>query len=392
MSSDPRRQRQARSAGQARRTRPARHPGQPWDARRARRAVLDHLLALLAASPWSETLVLRGSMVMPAWVGPAAREPADLDFLVPPSTLVPIDVLDPYPYLPDLAAVQQWPEAADGAGAHQMWEFEEFDTGGLRAHLPPEGLHWVPEAEPETTGPEEVLRELVERHPQVAPGLRLDPASVRETGTWAYDDENVPGVGIEIRWTTNDTGDTGGAGDAGDDENTGDTGDADRTGPEGTVTVDFARDERMPAPPVRTAVPRGNGTGTTVVRTPSPELALAWKLLWLHADGERARAKDLYDAVLLAEHCARTLEPALLRRVLAREPGHPGTLATALPAPPADWADLLAAHPGHPVLHGSAEQWAARLHAALAPPASPADGRRGERGPENPGRRAPTDR
>ncbi|MFJ1755038.1 nucleotidyl transferase AbiEii/AbiGii toxin family protein [Kitasatospora sp. NPDC088134] len=351
--SDPRRRR--------RQDRPA---GQPWDARRARRAVLDHLLALLAASPWSEALVLRGSMVLPAWLGPAAREPADLDFLVPPSTLVPIDPLDPYPYLPDLSAVQQWPEAADGAGAHQMWEFEEFDAGGLRAHLPPEGLHWVPEAEPESTGPDEMLRELVERNPQVAPGLLLDPASVRESGTWTYDDENVPGVGVEVRWLTEDIG-----AESTDPEGTVTEGTVTESiVTEGTVRVDFARDERMPAPPVRTAVPRGDGTGATVVRTPSPELALAWKLLWLHTDAERARAKDLYDAVLLAERCAHTLDPALLRRVIAREPGHPGTLATVLlPEVPADWADLLAAHPGHPVLHGPAEAWAARLRTALAP-------------------------
>ncbi|MFB7946815.1 nucleotidyl transferase AbiEii/AbiGii toxin family protein [Kitasatospora phosalacinea] len=317
----------------------------------ARRAVLDHLLALIAHSPWAESLVLRGSSVMPAWVGAAAREPADLDWILLPSTLVPVDPRDPHPYLSDLAPVQHWPEAADGAGAYEMWRFEDFDTRGLRAHLPPEGLHWVPAAEPEPDGPHQVLRALVERHPQAAPGIRLDPDSVQETGGWSYwppstdeerdgADHEEPGVRVALRWTAEGTGG-------------------------GQVTVDFARDERMPQPPVRTAVPRATGPGATTVLTASRELSLAWKLLWLRADGERARAKDLYDAVLLAELCAHTLEPALLRRVLAREPGHPGTLRPAdLTAPPADWAALRAAHPA---ATGTADAWLARLRTALAP-------------------------
>ncbi|GLW69803.1 hypothetical protein Kpho02_21020 [Kitasatospora phosalacinea] len=321
--------------------------------------MLDHLLALIADSPWGESLVLRGSMVMPAWVGAAAREPADLDWVLPPSTLVPVDPRDPYPYLADLAPVQCWPEAADGAGAYEMWRFEEFGTRGLRVRLPPEGLHWLPAAEPEEEGPHQVLRDLVERHPQVAPGIRLDPDSVRDTGSWAYwsyetaydpdreePDHREPGVRVALRWTAEGTGG-------------------------GEVTVDFARDERLPQPPVRTAVPRAAtgpgaaGPGATSVLTASRELSLAWKLLWLRADGERARAKDLYDAVLLAELCAHTLDPALLRRVLAREPGHPGTLRPAdLTAPPADWAALRAEHPA---VTGTADAWLARLRTALAP-------------------------
>ncbi|MFC8722504.1 nucleotidyl transferase AbiEii/AbiGii toxin family protein [Kitasatospora sp. NPDC057198] len=317
--------------------------------RRARRAVLDHLLALLADSPWADALVLRGSAVLPAWLGPAAREPADLDWIVLPPAFVPVDELDPYPYLPDLAPVRLWPEAAHGAGAHEMWRFEDFTTRGLRAHLPPEGLNWAPAVEPEDEGPHLFLRDLVERHPQAAPGVRLDPGSVEDGGGWSYEfdrepdrdcADDRPGVRVALRWTAEGTGG-------------------------GEVTIDFARDERLPEPPVRTAVPRGDGTGATAVRTASRELSLAWKLLWLHADGERARAKDLYDAVLLAELCADTLAPALLRRVLAREPGHPGTLRPDdLTVPPADWEALRAAHPG---LRGGADAWLARLRTALAP-------------------------
>lgn len=306
--------------------------------------MLDHLLALLAGSAWSGALVLRGSMVMPAWVGEAAREPADLDWIVQPSTLVPVDQADPHPYVDELAVLQQWPEAADGAIGNEIWEFEEFDTRGLRAHLPPEGCHWVPDAEADDEGPQAVLRELIARHPAAAPGVLIDADSLREDGSWTYGcttgegGDGTPGVRVAVRWTEDGR-------------------------PAGEVTVDFARDERMPEPPVLTAVPRGDGSGATAVRTASRELSLAWKLLWLHADSEgtegRARAKDLYDAVLLAETCAATLEPALLRRVLAREAGHPGRLRLdALAVAPTDWAELGAA--------GTVEEWLRRLRDALA--------------------------
>lgn len=50
----------------------------------ARRAAMAHVLAVVAASPWAEHLVLRGSVVLRAWLGDAAREPGDLDFVVTP--------------------------------------------------------------------------------------------------------------------------------------------------------------------------------------------------------------------------------------------------------------------------------------------------------------------
>jgi predicted nucleotidyltransferase component of viral defense system len=50
----------------------------------AQRRVMDRLLRAIAASPWREHLVLRGSALMKAWVGEAARNPGDLDFTVTP--------------------------------------------------------------------------------------------------------------------------------------------------------------------------------------------------------------------------------------------------------------------------------------------------------------------
>ncbi|WP_439679908.1 nucleotidyl transferase AbiEii/AbiGii toxin family protein [Embleya sp. MST-111070] len=52
----------------------------------ARRRAIDHALAAIAESRWAEHLVLRGSMLLRAWYGDAAREPGDLDFVVVPAT------------------------------------------------------------------------------------------------------------------------------------------------------------------------------------------------------------------------------------------------------------------------------------------------------------------
>lgn len=58
--------------------------GTRWYA--ARRRALDHVLAAVADSPWAPHLVLRGSVLLRAWYGDAAREPGDLDFVVEPVT------------------------------------------------------------------------------------------------------------------------------------------------------------------------------------------------------------------------------------------------------------------------------------------------------------------
>jgi hypothetical protein len=49
----------------------------------ARRTALDLVLAAVADSPLGQQLVLRGSVLMATWCGPAAREPGDLDFVAP---------------------------------------------------------------------------------------------------------------------------------------------------------------------------------------------------------------------------------------------------------------------------------------------------------------------
>jgi Nucleotidyl transferase AbiEii toxin, Type IV TA system len=47
--------------------------------RTAQRQALEHILRLVGTSSWRENLVLRGSMLLKAWLGDRAREPADID-------------------------------------------------------------------------------------------------------------------------------------------------------------------------------------------------------------------------------------------------------------------------------------------------------------------------
>ncbi|MFF7211763.1 nucleotidyl transferase AbiEii/AbiGii toxin family protein [Streptomyces sp. NPDC008238] len=65
--------------------------------------------------------------------------------------------------------------------------------------------------------------------------------------------------------------------------------------PGGHVQLDFVFNEHLPQPPEPTELPGG-----AVVQAATPELSLAWKLMWLIND-MHAQGKDLYDAVLLAE-------------------------------------------------------------------------------------------
>lgn len=65
--------------------------------------------------------------------------------------------------------------------------------------------------------------------------------------------------------------------------------------PGGHVQLDFVFNERLPEAPEPAELPGG-----AIVQAATPELSLAWKLMWLIND-MHAQGKDLYDAVLLAE-------------------------------------------------------------------------------------------
>ncbi|WP_405011823.1 nucleotidyl transferase AbiEii/AbiGii toxin family protein [Kitasatospora sp. NBC_01539] len=255
---------------------------------RARRTALDTVLAAVAASPWAEHLVLRGSVLLTAWYGAEAREPGDLDFIVTPAD----------------------------------WELDDPRTG-------------------------EMLRALAVAAGERSAAVRLHADDAAQDEIWTY--ARVPGRRLVVPWSADGL-------------------------PGGSVQLDFVFTEAIPTEPVRTAVPPlagpadgGPGDGApAVLRTADRELSLAWKLLWLITDGF-AQGKDLYDAVLLAE--STPLRYELLRRVFdgvdddwyATRPIVHDDLAEALEC--VEWDEFRKDHPHL----GTADEYAARLLAALAP-------------------------
>ncbi|MFD0361393.1 nucleotidyl transferase AbiEii/AbiGii toxin family protein [Nocardia sp. GCM10030253] len=307
----------------------------------AHRRVLDHLLALIAGSEVGAGLVLRGSMTLQAWLGDRARPPGDLDWIVPElsETSFP-DPLDPFPYLDDIATVQQWPAAVEGAAEYQMWAAEEFGTFGIRPLLPPEGLRWMRVDEYTPSSLRDTVVESIRRNPHVAGGmLWLDADDVDEDGQWAYAGYDTLGMRLLVPWYTADDREAG------------------------EVRLDFASDETIPDTPVWTAIPRADGGQPTPVVTASRELSLAWKLLWLHVDATdkgHAAGKDLYDAVLLAESERTHLTPRLLRKVLG--PHAHGFGPDAIRRWQVNWTEFCRAHPS---VRGGVDSWLDRLARAL---------------------------
>ncbi|GIE78997.1 hypothetical protein Aph02nite_49470 [Actinoplanes philippinensis] len=273
----------------------------------AHRAALDHVLTLIAESPWAEQLVLRGSMTMPAWVGDAARPPGDLDWLVRKPEVTLLDDLDPYPFVDRLASVQQWPEAAHGAIRNEIWEFEEFDTGGRRASLPPEGLHWIPGSGFDSFDEElwdQEFTGLIRKNAHTPEGIEFGD-EIDFTRDWDYAEYEPGGengrVRLRLPWRAPD-------------------------GTGGEVQVDLAFGEALPEAPVCTAVPRSGGRPPLGLWTAGRELSLAWKLHWLAADQQTngvSAWKDLYDAVLLTELHDIHLSPRLRRVALGLDPAGP---------------------------------------------------------------------
>ncbi|GHG53896.1 nucleotidyl transferase AbiEii/AbiGii toxin family protein [Streptomyces griseocarneus] len=267
--------------------------GERWYA--ARRIALDHVLAAVADGDWSAHLVLRGSVLLRAWYGQAAREPGDLDFVVTPAT----------------------------------WQLTDARTGRML---------------------DGIARAAEERSLREGP-VRFDARGAVSDEIWTYD--RVPGRRLVIPWTADGL-------------------------PGGTVQLDFVFNERLPVPAAPTRLPRPDGTGEPLtLLAVTPELSLAWKILWLLSD-MHPQGKDFYDALLLAEDPSTTLPFDLLRAVFVgvdygfydRRPVLPETVESCAAA--ADWYEFAKDHPqlaGAPVRlsDGPPAALVHRLTAAIAP-------------------------
>ncbi|MCF2527825.1 nucleotidyl transferase AbiEii/AbiGii toxin family protein [Yinghuangia sp. KLBMP8922] len=259
--------------------------GEAW--RAARRRAMDAVLVAVAASPWAGSLVLRGSVLLRAWYGAAAREPGDLDFVVVPGT----------------------------------WAIDAPDT-------------------------DRMIADLARRAAHAAGGERLAfyPELARSDEIWTY--ERVPGRRLVLPWAAPGV-------------------------PGGVVQLDFVFGEQLHAAPETYGIPLADG-GAAEVLGATPELSLAWKLVWLLSDFH-PQGKDLYDAVLLAESSSRPLSHELMDRVFADHEDADHLARVNLTdlcqaARSVDWQGFDADHPG---LVPDPDRLPCRLAAAVAPAFGP---------------------
>lgn len=242
--------------------------GQRWFG--ARRTAMHDILAAVAATAWSEHLVLRGSLTMAAWVGDVAREPGDIDYVVTPHTITSVST----------------------------------EAGRLLADI----------------------RAAIRR----IPDSNLRPDDITESAIWTY--ERADGRRLAVPF---------GAPDA----------------PDGHVQIDVVFGERLPLAPEVLVLP---GVDKPLLAAPAA-LSLAWKLLWLATD-TYPQGKDLFDAVLLAEHS--TVDRTLVRQLMRPELGTEADLFSAetVLSWQVDWTNFTDEYPH---VTGTAEQWIRRLALAL---------------------------
>lgn len=246
--------------------------------RAARTEVMDHLLRVISTSRWNDCLVLRGSLLMKAWFGDAARDPGDIDWVVRPA---------------------------------------DIGIGDIRAEELLDGLLG-----------------LVSEQPRAGEAT-ITAGEIAIDEIWTY--ERVPGKRIVFPWTAGDL-------------------------PVGTVQMDLVFGEELAVDPELTSVPANDG-GSALMWTATPELSLAWKLLWLVSD-HYPQGKDLYDATLLAEGTPLRLE--ILEQVFSASE-YPLDLESKprfMYEEVVDWDNFVLEYPS---VRGTAEDWLDRLSAALSP-------------------------
>ena len=249
--------------------------------REARRTAVISVLSAIENSQWSGNLVLRGSVLLKAWLGAAAREPGDLDFVVIP----------------------------------QSWKIENYRTRQMLADI-------AADAQQACAG---------------AP-VTIDAGRASIGGIWTYD--RVPGLRVMLPWTA----DGGRCGD---------------------LQLDFVFNEHLPVAPELTEVSlSGDGPKALVYAAP-PELSLAWKVQWLITD-MYPQAKDLYDAVLLAERTPLRYD-LLCELVTTADPVFERLGVTLATISGLDCVDFSAFHADHPDLSADGQDLVQRLAVALEP-------------------------
>ncbi len=170
--------------------------------------------------------------------------------------------------------------------------------------------------------------------------VHIDAVGAVTEDIWTYD--RVPGRRMLLPWTAPGT-------------------------PGGTMQLDVVFNESLPAPAEFTEVPPlGDGQGCRL-RAATPELSLAWKLLWLVTD-EHPQGKDLYDAMLLAERVAPpyevTRDALVLSGVEALQPCGAWWMDVITDESDVEWQDFVREHPRVKV---TMAECAGRLRDALAP-------------------------
>jgi predicted nucleotidyltransferase component of viral defense system len=174
-------------------------------------------------------------------------------------------------------------------------------------------------------------RELLDGIKEAASGAGLRSGEASESAIWTY--ERADGRRLVIPFSAPDV-------------------------PDGSIQIDVVFGESLPIEPEPVALP---GVQTLVLAA-TAELSLAWKLLWLATD-RYPQGKDLYDAVLLAEHT--TVDVELVRELLLPELGDEAlefSAATPLSWHDVDWDNFADEYPGVP---GDAVHWQRRLALAL---------------------------
>ncbi|WP_211244585.1 nucleotidyl transferase AbiEii/AbiGii toxin family protein [Actinospica robiniae] len=244
----------------------------------ARRSALDTVLAAVSDSPYADSLVLRGSILLRAWYGRAAREPGDLDFVVVPESR----------------------------------RIEEYGTTLM--------LEGIAAAAQQASSRSDIT---------------ISAKAAVTEDIWTYD--RVPGRRLLLPWKAEGL-------------------------PGGWVQLDFVFNEHLPIAPEATVIPAA-GRPSTLLLAVTPELSLIWKIMWLVTD-IHPQGKDLYDAVLLAEHTTFSYE--MLQAAAAQADPYYATYPVTLRSIAAlktPWGHFQAEYPDQPADDSG---YVERLVAALA--------------------------